>query len=64
MKKLRLDVDALAVTSFRTVRTEAPAPGTVRAAEVTGTLTCAATCQGATCRTSCAGGGGCTCYPG
>jgi hypothetical protein len=54
MKKLRLDPDALSVTSFPTAAEPHAAPGTVAANEAT---------SGVTCQTSCAGGGHCTCYP-
>jgi len=69
MKKLRLNVEALAVESFRTAPGVEPL-GTVHAQE--GTLqsrceyTCVEpTCEGVTCYTSCGGGGDpqCTCPP-
>jgi len=65
MRKLHLDPDALAVTSFPTVAEPAEALGTVAAHEATnlGQLTCGASCN-VTCNTSCGGGGHCTCYPG
>lgn len=61
MKKLRLDADALAVTSFPVVETPAAPLGTVAAHEAAttpGAFTC-----GVTCNTSCGGGGHCTCIP-
>jgi len=59
MKKMRLDPDALAVTSFATAA-RPDGRGTVAAHAATsfGQLTC-----GATCLTSCGGGGHCTCIP-
>jgi hypothetical protein len=60
MKKLRLDPDALSVTSFPTAVEPQAAAGTVAANAATsfGAATCGVTCQ-----TSCGGGGHCTCYP-
>ncbi|HSU14858.1 hypothetical protein [Longimicrobium sp.] len=59
MKKMRLDPEALAVTSFPTAAGPS-GRGTVAANEATaiGQLSCGATCQ-----TSCGGGGHCTCIP-
>ncbi|HEX6746370.1 MAG TPA: hypothetical protein VF092_03570 [Longimicrobium sp.] len=68
MRKLRLDVDSLAVESFATV-VAADAPGTVRGAEIiTQTCspgpTCHPSCEESdTCATSCAGGPYCDCLP-
>lgn len=68
MRKLRLDVDGLAVESFATAA-EPRGAGTVRGAEATevcsaGPVTCHPTydpCD--TCATSCAGGPWCDCLP-
>jgi hypothetical protein len=63
MKKIRLDVDHLAVESFATGQLAEEAKGTVHGAfAITSTGNCA-TCKGATCYTSCAfeGGDACTC---
>ena len=67
-KKLRLEIDALAVESFETAMPRG-AHGTVRGAEATaacsdGPVTCHPTndpCD--TCDTSCAGGPFCDCLP-
>lgn len=65
MKKMRLEIDELAVESFPTAVAPDMSRGTVKGNDATLALTCPATCAGATCVTSCGGGGGgvqhCTC---
>ena len=67
MKKLSLDLHALAVESFPTAQAEEQLRGTVEAAAFTvRTIQCGScggdTCNGASCFTSCIPGGpGCTC---
>lgn len=62
MTKLRLEVDALTVTSFETAAAPEPARGTVRGAQAAATYD--ATCtKGVTCLTSCDYHGPCTCAP-
>jgi hypothetical protein len=65
MKKMRLEIDELAVESFPMAVDPASTVGTVKGNDATIGLTCPATCAGPTCVTSCGGGGGgvqhCTC---
>lgn len=65
MKKMRLEIDELAVETFATGANGDAGQGTVKAADATIGITCGATCAGVTCVTSCGGGGGgvqhCTC---
>jgi hypothetical protein len=60
MKKLRLDVDTLAVESFPTASVDAALKGTVHGLLATRELYCT---NGDTCRTSCGRVGNCTCPP-
>jgi hypothetical protein len=64
MRKLRLEMDDLAVTSFPTEERPALAPGTVEGAQAAATADATCTKGGATCLTSCAYFGPCTCAPG
>ena len=60
MKKLTLDVDALAVESFPTAAVDTVLKGTVHGRLATRELYCT---HGDTCRTSCGRVGNCTCPP-
>jgi hypothetical protein len=60
MKKLRLDVEALDVESFRVAPDEPAFRGTVDAADLLATQALYCT-RGDTCRTSCGRVGECTC---